>query len=194
MLNGALLAWEYHEVYFDMCGIEKRLQRQPRPPRAGPPSHPAPPQILCAVQQRLPAHADRFAAGWRRARGEAALAGVCRLRDGRPPHAPRPLHRALHLRHLRLWCGVSSHDRPDQDLPSMLWLECRHARRGWLLGGGAGEARLPACGDDGCTAAGGRRAAAAAVAAAASRRGEALRRCRQKMQATRRLEERVCES
>ena len=28
MLNGALLAWEYHEVYFDMCGIEKRLQRQ----------------------------------------------------------------------------------------------------------------------------------------------------------------------
>jgi len=32
MLNGALLAWEYHEVYFDMCGIEKRLQRQPHPP------------------------------------------------------------------------------------------------------------------------------------------------------------------
>ena len=25
-LNGALLAWEYHELYSDMCGVNKREQ------------------------------------------------------------------------------------------------------------------------------------------------------------------------
>ena len=49
MLNGALLAWEYHEVYFDMCGIEKRLQRQPHPPLDPDP----PAQILCAATEHL---------------------------------------------------------------------------------------------------------------------------------------------
>ena len=27
-LNGAMLAWEYHELYFDMCGLTKQTQRQ----------------------------------------------------------------------------------------------------------------------------------------------------------------------
>ena len=27
-LNGAMLAWEYHELYFDMCGLSKRQQRE----------------------------------------------------------------------------------------------------------------------------------------------------------------------
>eukprot|EP01043_Picozoa_sp_COSAG02_P031788 COSAG02_NODE_2091_length_9866_cov_3.931095_4_plen_183_part_00 len=26
-LNGAMLGWEYHELYFDMCGLTKRQQR-----------------------------------------------------------------------------------------------------------------------------------------------------------------------
>ena len=27
-INGALMGWEYHEIYFDMCGMSKRQQRE----------------------------------------------------------------------------------------------------------------------------------------------------------------------